>query len=445
MNVMPLLKDFLALRGNLNKSRSEIRILQDAKLRKLLRYADEHSAYYHRRFQEAGISKDLLSTLSLKAFPTMDKRELMEHFDDLVTDHQLTQASLRAFDEGNSQQKLFLDRYHIVHSSGSTGMPQYFVYDEAAWGAMLAGVVRGALWGMGLLEVAKFLASRPRILYIAATDGRYGGAMAVGDGIEGVGAKQLFLDINTPLPEWTRTVRNYQPDMIIGYPSAIKILADLAQKESLPLQLKRVVSCGEPLNPGMRKYLQETLHTEVINFYGASESLALGVEGANDTNMTLFDDLNIIEVIDGEMYVTCLFNHVQPLIRYHITDHLTLCESEAGAFSHAELLLSRDEDMLWFEQEDGKRDFLHPLAVEGFCLDGLTDYQFVQQERDTFAMLAVADEQNQKPIQHSMQEKMRKLLADKHMDWVKFQIHFVHEIMPDHRTGKKKLIVRQAS
>ena len=358
---------------------------------------------------------------------------------------QLTQASLRAFDEGNSQQKLFLDRYHIVHSSGSTGMPQYFVYDEATWGAMLAGVVRGALWGMVLLEVAKFLASRPRILYIAATDGRYGGAMAVGDGIEGVGAKQLFLDINTPLPEWTRTVRNYQPDMIIGYPSAIKILADLAQEESLPLQLKRVVSCGEPLNPGMRKYLQETLHTEVINFYGASESLALGVEGANDTDMTLFDDLNIIEVIDGEMYVTCLFNHVQPLIRYHITDHLTLCESEAGAFSHAELLLSRDEDMLWFEQEDGKRDFLHPLAVEGFCLDGLTDYQFVQQERDTFAMLAVADEQSQKPIQHNMQEKMRKLLADKHLEWVKFQIHFVHEILPDHHTGKKKLIVRQAS
>ena len=131
----------------------------------------------------------------------------------------------------------------------------------------------------------------------------------------------------------------------------------------------------------MRKYLQETLHTEIINFYGASESLALGVEGANDTEMTLFDDVNIIEVMDGEMYVTCLFNHVQPLIRYHITDHLTLCESGAGAFLHAELLLSRDEDMLWFEHENGERDFLHPLAVEGFCMEGLTDYQFACKSR----------------------------------------------------------------
>ncbi len=30
------------------------------------------------------------------------------------------------------------------------------------------------------------------MLYIAATDGRYGGAMAVGDGIEGVKRKSAF-------------------------------------------------------------------------------------------------------------------------------------------------------------------------------------------------------------------------------------------------------------
>lgn len=445
MNVIPLLKGFLSLRGNLKKSRSELSGLQDAKLRKLLHHAYEHSPYYRRRFEDAGISKDLLSTLPLKALPTMDKHELMAHYDELVTDSRLTQASLRAFDEESGDQKLFLDRYHIVHSSGSTGLPQYFVYDEAAWSAMLAGIVRGALWGMGMPEIISFLAGRPRVLYIAATDGRYGGAMAVGDGVDGVGAKQLFLDINTPLSGWTKTVRDDPPDMIIGYPSAIKILADLAQEESLSLRLKRIISCGEPLSPGMRKDLQETLHADVINFYGASESLALGVEGANDTDMTLFDDLNVIEVIDGEMYVTCLDNFVQPLIRYHISDRLTLCDGESGPFSRAELLLSRDEDMLWFEHENGERDFLHPLAIEGFCMEGLTDYQFVQQERDAFAMLAVADENSRKPIQDNMQEQMKRLLADKHMDWVRFQIHFVHEMLPDHHTGKKKLIIRQSA
>ncbi|HIX91126.1 MAG TPA: hypothetical protein H9845_09600 [Candidatus Agathobaculum pullicola] len=40
----------------------------------------------------------------------------------------------------------------------------------------------------------KILLTRLRIVYIADTDGRYGGAMAVGDGIDGVGARQMYLD-----------------------------------------------------------------------------------------------------------------------------------------------------------------------------------------------------------------------------------------------------------
>ncbi len=52
---------------------------------------------------------------------------------------------------------------------------------------------------MSMPQILRLLSGGLRILYIAATDGRYGGAMAVGDGIKGVGAKQLFLDIKTPL------------------------------------------------------------------------------------------------------------------------------------------------------------------------------------------------------------------------------------------------------
>ena len=47
---------------------------------------------------------------------------------------------------------------------------------------------------MGYVNASNFKISfkKPRILYIAATDGRYGGAMAVGDGIEGVKRKSAF-------------------------------------------------------------------------------------------------------------------------------------------------------------------------------------------------------------------------------------------------------------
>ena len=108
--------------------------------------------------------------------------------------------------------------------------------------------------------------------------------------------------------------------------------------------------------------------------------------------MLLFDDLNVVEVENGAMYLTSLYNFAQPLIRYRLSDHLVLKSPLAGSpFTRAELLLSRNEDMLWFTDGAGHREFVHPLAVEGFCLEGLRDYQFCQTAPDAFEMLAQAD------------------------------------------------------
>ena len=107
--------------------------------------------------------------------------------------------------------------------------------------------------------------------------GRYGGAMAVGDGIDGVGARQMHLDIKAPLAEWVRQLRSFRPNIIIGYPSAIKILAELLERGEVELKVTRVISCGEPLGNSLRKYLETAFRTRIVNFYGASESLALGV------------------------------------------------------------------------------------------------------------------------------------------------------------------------
>lgn len=148
--------------------------------------------------------------------------------------------------------KLFRGKYHVVHSSGSTGVPRFFVYDTSAWDNMLLGIIRGALWDMTMPQILKLLSGGLQILYIAATDGRYGGAMAVGDGTRGVGAEQRFLDGKTPLSEWVQTIREFQPDIIIGYPSAVKILGEMVESSQGSVNACRIISCGEPLVPGLR-------------------------------------------------------------------------------------------------------------------------------------------------------------------------------------------------
>ena len=305
MNVVKTLHELMRFMGNTHMTAGQMKALQDQRLRFLLHYVWEHSAFYRRIFEKAGIPEEQLDSLPLSSFPTIDRTVLMEYFDELITVTDVKQEELRQFDANSTtDRKPYLGKYHVVHSSGSTGKPGYFIYDEPAWNQMLLGIIRGALWNMTMPQILKLLAGRPRILYIAATDGRYGGAMAVGDGIDGVGARQMYLDIKTPLSEWIENVRKFKPNLIIGYPSAIKILAELVENGKVQAQIKRVISCGEPLSAGLRSFLEMTFSCPVINIYGASESLALGVETGMEDGMLLFDDLNIIEVENGAMYLT---------------------------------------------------------------------------------------------------------------------------------------------
>lgn len=444
MNYINLLLQLYQSKRNTTMTRKNIIALQQKKLRKILKYAYQHSEYYHKAFTEAGITSKNIDTIPLSKFPTIDKKTFIQNFDKIVTQKDLSQQKLIQFDnDKNKNKKTFKDKYHIVHSSGSTGKPAYFVYDNKAWESMLIGVIRAALWDMSMPQILKYLFKKPRILYIAATDGRYGGAMAVGDGIEGVKGSQLFIDINMPLKEWIKKINAFQPNMIVGYPSAIKILGELIEKRALNVNVFRVISCGEPLSDNLRQYFKKVFHSDMINFYGASESLVLGVEADFQEGMYLFDDMNYIEVENGNMYITSLYNYVQPLIRYQITDRLKI-KREKGKypFTRAENIVGREEDILWFEDK-GKKEFLHPLAIEGFCIEGLLDYQFRQLSCNSFEMLAqTSDSSKNIDIKSEMLSQMKKILNEKHLEYVKFYVEFIDKILPDKKTGKKKLIVK---
>ena len=145
------------------------------------------------------------------------------------------------------------------------------------------------------------------------------------------------------------------------------------------------------------------------------------------------------------MYITSLYNFTQPLIRYELSDHLVRDERKGRyPFSRIKNLTGRNEDLMWFADEQGNREFLHPLAVEGFCMEGMLDYQFIQNSKTSFELhIEVLDKAFQNTIQSEMSTALRKLLNEKKLNYVQFIIRFVKEILPDRRTGKKLLIVRQ--
>ena len=179
MNTIKVLQELAALKRNEKKTVPQLRRMQEQKLRTMLTFAYEHSPHYKSAFEAAGLTAETVRTAPLSAFPTLDKATLLEQFDSLITVPDVTQAELRRFDGSQAvDRKPYKGKYHVVHSSGSTGTPGYFLYDTAAWNRMLLGIIRGALWDMSMPQILKLLAKGPRIAYIAATDGRYGGAMA---------------------------------------------------------------------------------------------------------------------------------------------------------------------------------------------------------------------------------------------------------------------------
>src|SRR5437763_707990 len=99
---------------------------KDRAFRRLLHHAAAHSPYYRRRL--AGLDLDRCTVGDL---PVLTKPELMEHFDEIVTDPRLKREEVAAFvhDESNLG-KYYLGRYVVSHTSGSQGQPALLVQDQ---------------------------------------------------------------------------------------------------------------------------------------------------------------------------------------------------------------------------------------------------------------------------------------------------------------------------
>ena len=427
-------------------SRQEMLQLREKKLRRLLRYAYAHSPYYRESFSKAGITEQNIDAMPLTAFPTIDKESFMDHYEQILTVKPFSQKELRQFDE-SGESGLFRNQYHVVHSSGSTGTPKFFVYNKREWMQVQSRNVQSAAFGMSREQVVDACEDL-RVLYIAATGGRFGGVMVVSYIAKLFGTRLRVLDVNEPLSAWSGILRTYRPNMIVGYATALKMLADLMNSDGITLDVRRVASCGESLTPDVRAYLERTFRQNVINCYSATESLALGVEPDAREGMLLYDDLNYLEFADGQVYLTNLYNYSQPLIRYAISDRMRLADNcgTYSAYTHVVLMHGRLDDILWFTDPIGKKKFLHPTILEDFSFPGLKDYQFRQISNNRFEVLVETQEDADTAgvcalLRHAIDD----VLAKNQLSFLSYRLITDEPILADPVTGKKRLTIQAGS
>jgi len=136
----------------------------------------------------------------------------------MAVDDRVTREAVREFVDTHDRREIFLGEYEVIHSSGTTGEPTYFVYSEE-WETVLAGAVRAVQSKLDPSSLLRSIVTGYRVLYIAATGGRFGGVTAVESGVEYFGSDLRSIDVNSPLEEW-RNILPSKPNVLIGYPPA---------------------------------------------------------------------------------------------------------------------------------------------------------------------------------------------------------------------------------
>jgi phenylacetate-CoA ligase len=356
-------------------SRERLERLQQERLNELLRYAVARAPFWRERVPGR-------SPVRLADLPVLTKPELMERFDDLVTDRRLRlQDLLRHLDEIDDD-VLYLGEHRVMTSSGSSGRKAVFVYDRAAWAGILAMFLRRSEWTntgprFPRLRIATIGGGSP-------THMTRRGAQTLDVGLH----KMCPLSVTQPLPELVARLNEFQPQFVYGYPSIVGLLAVEQRAGRLRLAVESICTSSEQLSAALRERIERAFGVRVFDFYGTTEGL-WGHE-CPEGSMHLFDDMCIVENVDqdyrpvppGEvgsrLLVTNLFNRTQPLIRFEVTD-LVAVEPEPCPCGRSLIRLrsleGRAEDVLHLGGVH-----VHPLQFGIVTADpDVREFQVVQQ------------------------------------------------------------------
>jgi len=426
-------------------TRAELEASQLTKFRRLVHHVNERSPYYRRVIAERGI--DVLRC-EPKDFPVLTKSLLMRHFDEIVTVPAITKQTIAEFlTRSKDPTERYLRKYRVIHTSGSSGEVGYFVYSPQDWARGMAMRPRGR--GPRRKRKGKF-----RIAYFAATDGHYAGVTLVaslGSGVARWFVDLQLLEVNSPLTDTIAALNEFQPDMLVGYTTALKILGEQQRAGALGLRhLIYTATAGEVTTEADRAFLEQTFGCPLTNTYGCSEHLGMGGSPPGSSNIVLYDDDLIFEFYPDYSVITNLFNYTLPLIRYRMADVLRPIESGKHApYLVIESLVGRNELQPVFRNRDGVEDFISPHTINEVFVAGVTRFQLQLTGADEFRFMvcldATLDAAARDTALEGVARRLREILARKCMDNVRFEVVPTDDLPINPRTRKFQLIVDRRS
>ncbi|WP_079553384.1 phenylacetate--CoA ligase family protein [Arthrobacter sp. 49Tsu3.1M3] len=314
--------------------------------------------------------------------PPVGKRELMENFDDWVTDPHITLTGLKRdlLDDPSRIGSLYRGQYLVVTTSGSTGEPAVLVHDRTSQlVASLLGPIRERRTLMAAKEARAFLHPGLRAAALIADGDHFAGVVLTESARRRsprIARRVRVFSVLRPLPDLVADLNDFLPTVLYGYPSAMVQLAAEQKAGRLRIHPLLAVASGESLAAHAAAEIEAALGCRITVRYLASEALAL-TSRCRQGLLHVNADWNIVEPVDdafrpvppGELshtvLVTNLANRVQPLIRYNLGDRVQLAAGPCACGSPFPTLRvgGRSGDVLSFAAAGG-------AMLQGARLDG---------------------------------------------------------------------------
>lgn len=368
----------------LSWSRERLEDERRRRLRELVAIAQERSPWHRRRL--ARFDAGTLQEGELSELPVMTKEDVMANFDDIVTDRRLTLSRVESHLAGlGATPRYLLERYQTVVSGGSSGVRGVFVYDWRGWAGCYAGVFRYFQRDFG---------GRPISLAVVAA----GSAAHISRAIlhtfsDPATIRVLPVPITLPTQQIVAGLNEIQPEALVTYPSGLVELVEAARAGELTITPRCIITAGEPLTAELRLAAESVFDASVLNWWVSTEAGPMGIGCGHGPWMHLSDDLIIVEPVDDEgravapgvrsakVLLTVLYNDALPLIRYEVSDEVTVLEHACPCGSPHTLV----------EDVQGRRDdsfsydrvVVHPHVFRSILgrARGIIEYRVIQTER----------------------------------------------------------------
>lgn len=300
-------------------SREELEVYQLKQLKSQITEAYEHSPYYKKRFEAAGVTPNDLQTLEdLRKFPILTKHDVRERQD----------AAPIIGDLCVRPEK---DVVFISSSSGSTGAPTASPFSKRDFDEF-QDVESRLFWQAGMRPEDRYIHALNFSLFVGGPDVL---------GAQNLGALCIWAG-TLPAERLLFIIQQYQPTVIWTTPSYAWYLGETAKQKGInpatDLAINRIIVAGEPGGsiPATREAIEDLWDAEVFDFYGISDIFgACGAQCEAHDGIHIAEDHVYVEVVDehtglpvkegerGEMLLTTLRKEIRPMIRFRTGDIVT--------------------------------------------------------------------------------------------------------------------------